>query len=53
MFLADSESSAIAVAITFGLFGGFATAAYMDLIMRSCPVGLEGTGVMLSSARSR
>jgi len=50
MFFANSASSAIAVAVGFGLFGGFATAAYMDLIMRSCPEGLEGTGVMLSGA---
>jgi hypothetical protein len=50
MFFADSPASAIAVAVGFGLFGGFATAAYMDLILRSCPEGLEGTGVMLSGA---
>lgn len=50
MFFADSPGSAIAVAVGFGLFGGFATAAYMDLILRSCPEGLEGTGVMLSGA---
>ncbi len=50
MFFADSAGSAIAVAVGFGLFGGFATAAYIDLIMRSCPEGLEGTGVMLSGA---
>jgi hypothetical protein len=50
MFFANSAGSAIAVAIGFGLFGGFATAAYMDLIMRSCPQGLEGTGAMLSTA---
>ncbi len=50
MFFAYSARSAIAVAVGFGLFGGFATAAYMDLILRSCPEGLEGTGVMLSGA---
>lgn len=50
MFFADSPRSAIAVAVGFGLLGGFATAAYMDLILRSCPEGLEGTGVMLSGA---
>lgn len=50
MFFADSAFSAIVVAIGFGLFGGFATAAYIDLIMRSCPAGLEGSGVMLSGA---
>jgi MFS family permease len=50
MFFANSAESAIVVAVAFGLFGGFATAAYLDLIMRSCPKGLEGTGVMLSGA---
>ncbi len=50
MFFADSAATAIGVAVGFGLFGGFATAAYVDLIMRSCPEGLEGTGVMLSGA---
>jgi hypothetical protein len=28
--------------------GGVATAAYMDLIIRSCPRGLEGTTLMMS-----
>ena len=32
-----------------GLFGGFATAAYIDLIMRSCPKGLEGTAMMVAN----
>jgi hypothetical protein len=30
--------------------GGVATAAYLDLIIRSCPRGLEGTIVMASNA---
>ncbi|MHB8381804.1 MAG: MFS transporter [Candidatus Binataceae bacterium] len=50
MFFAQSAVSAIAVAVLYGLFGGFATAAYMDLVMRSCPKGLEGTGVMLATS---
>ena len=50
MFFANGPVSAIAVAVGFGMLGGFATAAYWDLIMRSCPQGLEGTGVMLSGA---
>ena len=49
MFLAQGPASTIAVAVMYGLFGGFATAAYMDLIMRSCPKGLEGTAVMVAS----
>jgi len=48
MFFAQSSTSAIAVAVLYGLFGGFPTAAYVDLIMRSCPKGLEGTGMMLA-----
>lgn len=45
--LAQSQSSAMWVAIAGGLFGGLGTAAYTDLVMRSCPKGLEGTGIML------
>ena len=49
MFLAHGPASTIIVAILYGLFGGFATAAYFDLIMRSCPKGLEGTAMMLAN----
>ena len=31
-----------------GLLGGIATAPYMDLLIRACPRGLEGTMMMLS-----
>jgi MFS family permease len=48
MFFAQSPGSAIAVAVLYGIFGGFPTAAYVDLIMRSCPKGLEGTAMMLA-----
>jgi MFS family permease len=48
MFLAVGPASTIVVAILFGLFGGFATAAYLDLIMRACPKGLEGTAMMVA-----
>jgi MFS family permease len=48
MFLAQGPASTIAVAVLYGLFGGFATAAYFDLIMRSCPNGLEGTAMMVA-----
>ena len=37
-------------AVASGLMGGVATAAYLDLIIRSCPKGLEGTVLMASSA---
>jgi predicted MFS family arabinose efflux permease len=52
MILAQSPASAIAVAIVYGLFGGLPTAAYVDLIIRSCPKGLEGTGMMLAVTTS-
>jgi MFS family permease len=48
MFFAQSPASAITVAVLYGLVGGFPTAAYVDLIMRSCPKGLEGTAMMLA-----
>jgi MFS family permease len=48
MFLAMGPASTIVVAVLYGLFGGFATAAYIDLIMRSCPKGLEGTAMMVA-----
>ena len=35
------------MAIPIGLMGGIATAAYIDLAMRSCPAGLQGTLMML------
>lgn len=49
MFLAQGPASTIVVAVLYGLFGGFATAAYIDLIMRSCPKGLEGTAIMVAN----
>jgi hypothetical protein len=52
MFLAQGPAGAIAVAVLFGLFGGFPTAAYVDLVMRSCPKGLEGTAMMLAITTS-
>ena len=35
-------------AAPIGLMGGIATAAYLDLIIRSCPHGLQGTMIMMS-----
>jgi Na+/melibiose symporter-like transporter len=49
MFTASVEGALIA-AIPMGLMGGVATAAYLDLIMRSCPKGLQGTTLMMSSS---
>ncbi|HEY1708043.1 MAG TPA: hypothetical protein VGG10_07245 [Rhizomicrobium sp.] len=36
------------VAVPMGLMGGVANAAYMDLLIRSCPKGLEGTMMMMA-----
>ena len=52
MFFAQGPASAIGVAVLFGLFGGFPTTAYVDLILRSCPKGLEGTTMMLAVTSS-
>jgi len=46
----DSVTGALFAAIPIGLMGGVATGAYMDLIIRSCPRGLQGTMLMLSSS---
>jgi len=43
-----STGGALAAAVPIGLMGGVATAAYLDLIIRSCPSGLQGTMLMLA-----
>jgi hypothetical protein len=45
-----SVSGALVAAVPIGLMGGIATGAYLDLIIRSCPTGLQGTTLMLSSS---
>ncbi len=45
-----SVAGALIVAAPIGLMGGIATAAYLDLIIRSCPRGLQGTMLMMSTA---
>jgi len=45
-----SPSLAVIMAAPSGLMGGVCTAAYLDLIIRSCPKGLEGTIVMMTTA---
>jgi len=45
----QSVTGALIVAAPIGLMGGVATAAYLDLMIRSCPIGLQGTLLMLSS----
>jgi hypothetical protein len=43
-----SVTQALIAAVPIGLMGGVATAAYLDLIIRSCPRGLQGTTLMMS-----
>jgi Na+/melibiose symporter-like transporter len=43
-----SVAGALIAAVPIGLMGGVATAAYLDLIIRSCPPGLQGTTLMMS-----
>jgi MFS family permease len=43
-------AGALIAAVPIGLMGGVATGAYMDLIIRSCPRGLQGTTLMMSSS---
>jgi hypothetical protein len=45
-----SMTGALIAAVPIGLMGGVATGAYLDLIIRSCPRGLQGTTLMLSSS---
>jgi Major Facilitator Superfamily len=46
----ESITAALIAAIPIGLMGGVATAAYTDLLIRSCPRGLQGTTLMLSGS---
>ena len=41
-----SVTGALIAAVPIGLMGGIATGAYLDLIMRACPRGMEGTTLM-------
>ena len=45
-----NPSQAMIVSAIAGLAFGMANAAYFDLLMRSCPKALEGTGRMLGSS---
>jgi MFS family permease len=42
-----SANLALVMAVPIGLMGGIAAAAYIDLAMRSCPPGLQGTLMMM------
>jgi hypothetical protein len=50
LLLIQSVTGALIAAAPIGLMGGVATAAYLDLMIRSCPRGLQGTLLMLSAA---
>jgi Na+/melibiose symporter-like transporter len=45
-----SVTGALIAAVPMGLMGGVASAAYLDLIIRSCPRGLQGTTLMMSGS---
>jgi hypothetical protein len=49
LLLIHTITGALIAAVPIGLMGGLATAAYMDLIIRSSPPGLQGTVLMMSS----
>jgi len=42
-----SANLSLIMAVPMGLMGGVASAAYIDLAMRSCPPGLQGTLMMM------
>ena len=52
LLFVHSATTALIAAVAMGLMGGVATAAYLDLIIRSCPAGLQGTMLMTSTALS-
>jgi hypothetical protein len=45
-----SVGAALIAAVAMGLMGGAATAAYVALVIRACPAGLQGTVLMMSAA---
>jgi hypothetical protein len=46
----DTVPQALMAAVPIGLMGGVATGAYLDLIIRSSPKGLQGTTFMMASS---
>jgi len=50
LLLIHTVTGALIAAVPIGLMGGVATAAYLDLLIRSCPRGLQGTLLMASNA---
>ncbi|MFL5297589.1 MAG: MFS transporter [Phenylobacterium sp.] len=50
LLIVHTAEGALLAAIPMSLMGGLASAAYLDLAIRSCPKGLQGTMMMLVSA---
>jgi hypothetical protein len=50
--LIRTASQAIAISVVVGLLLGITNTGFRDLLMRSCPRGLEGTGRMLGASAS-
>jgi hypothetical protein len=50
LLLIHSMTGALIAAVPIGLMGGVATGAYLDLIIRSSPRGLQGTMFMMSGS---
>ncbi len=48
LLFVHSAAGVLIAAVPMGLMGGVANAAYMDLLIRACPKGLEGTLMMLA-----
>jgi MFS family permease len=46
LLLVQTIDQAMVAAVLIGFLGGLATAAYLDLLFRSCPPGLEGATMM-------
>jgi hypothetical protein len=46
LLITHQKTDALLVAAPIGAFGGMAGAAYFDLIIRSCPKGLQGSMLM-------
>jgi MFS family permease len=49
LLFTHSVAAALIAAVPMGLMGGMSTAAYIDLLIRSCPRGLQGTTLMISN----
>src|ERR1700730_16623022 len=50
LLFTDTVPQALIAAVPIGLMGGVATGAYLDLIIRSSPKGLQGTTFMMAGS---